>query len=232
MSEERYEVFTMKEVPAEDRPREKLMKKGSSTLTDEELVAILLRTGTSDLNALDLAQYILRSSGGLSGLMQYSFEDLSKIHGVKEAKACQLLAGIELGKRAFAREAREKFSLSSPQSIADLMMTEMRYLKIEKFIALLLDTKNHLIAQEEISIGGISYSLVDPRSVFEAGLRKGANAMVLVHNHPSGNPHPSEEDKLLTKRMAEVGELLSLKILDHIIIGDQKYFSFKEHSLL
>lgn len=232
MSEEHYECFTMKEVPEKDRPREKLIRKGSSALTDDELVAILLRTGTMDLNALDLAQYILRSSGGISGLMKYSYEDLSKIHGVKDAKACQLLAGIELGRRVFSVEARERFSISSPKSIAQLMMAEMRYLKREKFVVLLLDTKNHLISQEEISIGGISYSLVDPRSVFEAGLRKGANAIILVHNHPSGNPEASEEDKLLTKRLAEVGELLSLKILDHIIIGDNEYYSFKEHSLL
>ncbi len=232
MSAEHYENFTMKEVPEEDRPREKLMNKGSSALTDEELVAILLRTGTTDLNVLDLAQYILRSSGGISGLMKYSYEDLSKIHGVKDAKACQLLAGIELGRRVFAAEAKEKFSVTSPKSIAQLMMAEMRYLKSEKFVVLLLDTKNHLISQEEISIGGISYSLVDPRSVFEAGLRKGANAIILVHNHPSGNPEASEEDKLLTRRLSEVGELLSLKIIDHVIIGDNNYFSFKEHSLL
>lgn len=232
MSAEHYENFTMKEVPEEDRPREKLMNKGSSALTDEELVAILLRTGTTDLNVLDLAQYILRSSGGISGLMKYSYEDLSKIHGVKDAKACQLLAGIELGRRVFSAEAKEKFSVTSPKSIAQLMMAEMRYLKSEKFVVLLLDTKNHLISQEEISIGGINYSLVDPRSVFEAGLRKGANAIILVHNHPSGNPEASEEDKLLTRRLSEVGELLSLKIVDHVIIGDNDYFSFKEHSLL
>lgn len=232
MSVEHYENFTMKEVPEEDRPREKLMNKGSSALTDEELVAILLRTGTTDLNVLDLAQYILRSSGGISGLMKYSYEDLSKIHGVKDAKACQLLAGIELGRRVFSAEAKEKFSVTSPKSIAQLMMAEMRYLKSEKFVVLLLDTKNHLISQEEISIGGINYSLVDPRSVFEAGLRKGANAIILVHNHPSGNPEASEEDKLLTRRLSEVGELLSLKIVDHVIIGDNDYFSFKEHSLL
>lgn len=232
MSEEHYEFFTMKEVPAEDRPREKLMRKGSAELADDELVAILLGTGTTDLNVLDLARYILRKSRGISGLMKYSYEDLSKIHGVKDAKACQLLAGIELGRRVFSAEAREKFSITSPKSIAQLMMAEMRYLKVEKFFALLLDTKNHLISKEEISIGGISYSLVDPRTVFEAALRKGANSMVLVHNHPSGNSEASEEDKLLTKRLSEVGELLSLKVLDHIIIGDNEYFSFREHSLL
>ena len=225
-------TLTIKEMPKNERPREKLIDIGVEFLSNEELVAILLATGSKEKTALELARDILNNDLGMHGLAMAQLEDFLKLDGIGPAKACILMSAVELGKRIAYLESVEKLDLSSPKSIADLMMRDMRFERVEKFKILLLDVKNQLIAKEEISTGGINYSLVDTKVVFEPVIRKGATSIVLVHNHPSGDPNPSAEDRKLTERLSQAGKYLSIEVLDHIIIGDNKYYSFKENFLI
>lgn len=225
-------LLTIKEMPKTERPREKLIDIGVGHLSNEELIAILLATGSKDKTALDLARDILNNDSGMHGLAMAQLEDFLKLDGIGPAKACILMSAIELGKRIAYLESVEKLDLSSPTSIANLMMRDMRFERVEKFKVLLLDVKNQLISKEEISTGGVNYSIVDTKVVFEPAIRKGATSVILVHNHPSGNPNPSPEDKKLTERLTHAGKYLAIEVLDHIIIGDNKYFSFKENFLM
>jgi len=225
-------TLTIKEMPKNERPREKLIDIGVEFLSNEELVAILLATGSKEKTALELARDIFNNDLGMHGLAMAQLEDFLKLDGIGPAKACILMSAVELGKRIAYLESVEKLDLSSPKSIADLMMRDMRFERVEKFKILLLDVKNQLISKEEISTGGINYSLVDAKVVFEPVIRKGATSIVLVHNHPSGDPNPSAEDKKLTERLSQAGKYLSIEVLDHIIIGDNKYYSFKENFLI
>lgn len=223
-------------MPREERPREKLLGRGAAALTNPELLAILLRTGVRGANAVEVARQLLERYGSLSGLSRCTVKEIVSIRGIGEAKAIQLVAAFGLGQRlASERLVRQK--LDSPELIYDLMAAEMRALHKESLRVILLDTRYRLLRMEEISLGSVNESIAHPRDVFRPAVISSAYAVIVVHNHPSGDASPSQTDYSLTRRLAEAAELLQIKLLDHIIIGapgDQKagYFSFKEAGVL
>ncbi len=225
--------YTIKELPMTERPREKLYINGPEALSNEELIAIIIRTGNKNDSAIDLARKILsRDNRGLISLRDTTLQELMEIKGVGECKAAQILAAIELGKRINYKDALNKVKINEPTTIANLYMDEMRYLQKEHFKVLLLDTKNQIIVTEEISVGTLNASIVHPRDVFKVAIKRNANSIILIHNHPSGDPTPSNEDINITNRLIDGGNLIGIKVLDHIIIGDNRYISFKEKNLI
>ncbi|MEW5899118.1 MAG: DNA repair protein RadC [Bacillota bacterium] len=219
-------------MPADLRPRERLLREGAQSLTDPELLAILLRTGTATSTALELAAVVLTHFNGLRGLVQASVEELSEIKGVGPAKAAQIKAALELGKRVATNAPERRAVIKTPEDAAGLVMEEMRHLDREHFRALLLNAKNQVIGQEVISIGTLNSSTVHPRELFKNAIKRSAAAIVLIHNHPSGDPSPSREDIEVTRRLIEVGHLIGIEILDHLIIGDNKFNSFRAKGLM
>jgi DNA repair protein RadC len=223
-------------MPLEERPREKLAKHGPAALTDPELIAILLRTGVAGKNAVEVARELLEKYGSLTGLSRCTRDELSKIRGVGPTKAVQLVAAFTLGQRMAAETLSDR-KLDSPDLIHELLGTEMRMLRKESLRVVLLDTRYRLIRTEEVSTGSINESIAHPRDIFRPALISSAYAVVVVHNHPSGDASPSQTDHNLTRRLAEAAELLQIKLLDHIIIGaptdrSAGYFSFKEAGVL
>jgi DNA repair protein RadC len=226
----------IREMPQDERPREKLATHGASALTDPELIAILLRTGIPGANAIEVARKLLKDYGSLSGLSRCTVDELSKMRGVGFAKAVQLVAAFGLGQR-LARETLSKQKIDSPELVNELVGPEMRRLRKESLRVILLDTRYHLIRVEEVSMGSVNESIAHPRDVFRPALVASAYAVIVVHNHPSGDASPSQTDHSLTRRLAEAAELLQIKLLDHIIIGapaegNPGYFSFKEAGVL
>lgn len=225
--------ITMKSMPECERPREKMIKSGTSALSNAELIAAVIGSGSSQDSALTLAQRILTlDSKGLSFLAAANFEELCSLRGIGISKAGQILAAVELGKRICSEKSALKVKIAGPSELAEKMMVDMRHLTKEVFKVVLLDTKNQIVSIEDISIGSLNASIVHPREVFQPAIRKSANAVVLIHNHPSGHPEPSTEDKRVTERLIEAGQLMGIQVLDHIVIGDLNYFSFKEHDLM
>jgi len=223
---------TLRDVPNEERPRERMRRFGAGALSNAELLAILLRTGTVSESAVIVAQRILSECGSLRNLVDMSFDQLIAIRGVGEAKALQIQAGIELGKRLAGTKHADAPTIRSPQDAADVVMEEMRYLKQEHFACLFLNTKNQVIAVETLSVGSLNASIVHPREVFRAAIRRSSAAIICVHNHPSGDPTPSREDLEVTERLTEAGHIVGIDVLDHLIIGDQKFVSLKERGLM
>ena len=226
----------IREMPQDERPREKLLGRGAAALTDPELIAILLRTGLPGANAVEVARQLLERYGSLSGLSRCSVREIASIRGIGAAKAIQLVAAFGLGQR-LATERLSRQKLDSPELIHDLVAAEMRTLHKESLRVILLDTRYHLIRMEEISLGSVNESIAHPRDVFRPAVISSAYAVIVVHNHPSGDPSPSQSDHSLTRRLAEAAELLQIKLLDHIIIGAPAegrlpYFSFKEAGVL
>lgn len=224
--------LTIKDMPADLRPRERLLREGAQSLTDPELLAILLRTGTATSTALELAAVVLTHFNGLRGLVQASVEELSEIKGVGPAKAAQIKAALELGKRVATNAPEQRVVIKTPEDAAGLVMEEMRHLDREHFRALLLNAKNQVIGQEVISIGTLNSSTVHPRELFKNAIKRSAAAIILIHNHPSGDPSPSREDIEVTRRLIEVGHLIGIEVLDHLIIGDNKFNSFRARGLM
>jgi len=226
----------IREMPQDERPREKLLGRGAAALTDPELIAILLRTGVPGANAVEVARQLLERYGSLSGLSRCSVKEIELIHGIGVAKAIQLVAAFGLGQR-LAKECLSRQKLDSPELIHDLVAAEMRTLHKESLRVILLDTRYHLLRMEEVSRGSVNESIAHPRDVFRPAVISSAYAVIVVHNHPSGDPSPSQSDHSLTRRLAEAAELLQIKLLDHIIIGAPAegrlpYFSFKEAGVL
>lgn len=226
------QTLILRDVPREDRPRERMMAYGADALSHAELLAILVRTGTRSESAVHLASRILQASGGLRGLVDMSIEELTEIRGIGPAKAVQLRAGMELGRRLAQSRSEERYTIRRPQDAADYMMESMRYLKKEHFVCLFLNTKNHVIGRETLSVGTLNASLVHPREVFRAAIKCSSASIVCLHNHPSGDPAPSPEDVSLTKRLCEAGDLVGIDVLDHIVIGDGRFISLKEQGLM
>lgn len=225
--------FTIKELPETERPREKLYKQGPESLSNEELLAIIIRTGSRTETSIQISKKVLsRDNRGLVYLRDTTLQELMETKGIGECKAAQILAAIEIGKRINHYTALEKVKINQPGTVADLFMDEMRYLQKEHFRIVLLDTKNQIISSEEISIGTLNASIVHPRDVFKIAIKRNANSIILIHNHPSGDPTPSKEDINITNRLVEVGDLVGIKVLDHIIIGDSNYISFKEKNII
>ncbi len=226
------ERLTIKDLPLEERPREKLKQLGPEALSNAELLALLLRTGTTRETAVQLAARILSRSGSLRALPDLSLEEMEEIKGVGPAKAVMIKAALELGRRLATTPRGETGSITNPRQAAELFMEELRYKKKEYFKVLLLNTKNHVISREEISVGSLNASIVHPREIFSIPLRKSAASVILVHNHPSGDPSPSSEDLAVTGRLVDAGHMLGVNVTDHIIIGDGIYFSFREKGLI
>ncbi len=223
---------TIKDLPEMERPRERLARHGASALSNAELLAILLRTGTREESAIILAQRLLMQEQGLRYLTDSDIAQLSSIKGIGQAKAVQIKAAIELGKRLAAFEPGADRPIKCPQDVSDLLMEEMRYQKKEYMKLLLLNIKCNLISIEDISVGSLNASIVHPREVFNPAIRKSSASVIMVHNHPSGDPTPSSEDVAITARINEAGKLIGIELVDHIILGDGKYISLKEKGLL
>ena len=223
----------IKELPEVERPREKMLEKGSEALSNTELIAILIGNGQKNESAMVLASKILSiRDDGINFLLTATPEELLNISGIGDAKACRIAAAVELGKRMSGGNGKTKPKFGSPEEIAALFMEEMRCETKEYFRILLLNTRNEMIGKELISIGNITSSIVDPRDVFKPAVKRGAASIVLIHNHPSGNPEPSDADLQVTNRLIKAGELLEIRVLDHLIIGDGKFVSFKKRKLI
>ncbi|MDQ7794010.1 MAG: DNA repair protein RadC [bacterium] len=219
--------LTIKELPPEERPRERLALCGAQALATTELVAILLETGSARRSALDLARGLLAEAGGLRCLAEQGYHELQRLPGIGPAKAAKLKAALELGRR-LAGSSASRARISCPSDAGQLLMEEMRYLDREHFRVILLNTKNHVIGVEQVSVGSLASSVVHPREVFKGALARSAAAVILVHNHPSGDPAPSREDLDVTGRLVEAGRLLGVEVLDHIVIGDNAFVSLRE----
>jgi len=220
----------IKDLPEFERPREKLIKKGAKALKKEELLAILLRTGLKGKNALEVADDILVKYGDKK-LLNASYEELRNIHGVGLTKAAQILAAIELGSRLFKEKSEKEIYINSSED-AIKELAHIKENKKENFVVLYLDARNKLIYKETVSIGSLNANLVHPREVFEPAVRYLAAQIVLAHNHPSGDPEPSEDDLLLTKKLVESGKILGIEVFDHIIVAKDGFFSFKNKGLI
>ncbi|HEY5792735.1 MAG TPA: DNA repair protein RadC [Chthoniobacterales bacterium] len=227
----------LRELPESERPREKLAGLGAASLTDAELLAIFIRTGLRGRNAVGVAQDLLRQRGSLLELSRCTIRELmNSAKGIGLAKACELAAAFELGKR-LARGLGARPKVDSPEAIYDLMAPEMQALRTESLRLLLLDTKYQLIRVEEISLGSVSESIAHPREIFRPALIHSASAVVLVHNHPSGDPEPSRADHQTTRRLLEAAEILGVRLLDHVVIGSPEggrkaYASFREMGVI
>lgn len=223
----------MKLLPADDRPREKLIEHGPDILSNSELLAILIRTGTTERSALDIARELTDNGGLYSNIAQArSVADLSKIKGLGPAKAATILAAVELGRRVAGADPQKKVKLSSPEACVSYLMPRMRYEQQEKFLVLLLDSKNQLLKCQQVSEGTLNASVVHPREVFAPAMLHRAACVLAAHNHPSGDPAPSIEDRKLTQALEATGAVMGIPLLDHIIIGDGRYFSFRENGYL
>ncbi len=223
---------TMKELPVEDQPREKMIKYGVDKLSNSELLALIIRSGFAQRTAVELSQDILNKFQGLKGLVNLSVEELEAIKGVGIAKATQIKALIELSKRIHIARGNLKSVVQSPTEVASLLMPKLRFLKQEVFGVVLLDIKNTVISTPIISKGGLNNSIVHPREVFKEAVKRSSAALILFHNHPSGVPKPSSDDIKITERLIKAGEIMGIEILDHIIIGDNTFCSMKEKEII
>lgn len=222
----------IRDLPNGERPRERLKEYGPRYLSNTELIAILLRTGVKGENVLSMASRLLAKTQGLAGLGRKTFTELCAERGLSEAKACQLLAALELGRRFVSLAPQERAVIHSPQDVANLVMAEMASLDQEHLRVLLLNTKNEVLSIQEIYVGNVNSSMVRPSEVFRPAVRDNAPSIIVVHNHPSGDPTPSPEDVSITRELVSAGELLSIELLDHLVIGyGNRYISLNEKRL-
>ena len=222
------ETKTIKDLDISDRPREKMINEGYEALNEEELLAVILSTGYKNKNVIELSKEIL-ASFSYEELLEVEVDELIKIDGIKLAKATKIVASLQLGRRISEKVIKKKIKkITSSADVYTYMKNELTFKKKEHFVAILLDTKNVIIAEETISIGDLSSTIVNPREVFKPAIKKSAKSIILVHNHPSGDPTPSMEDLQITKRLVDAGEILDISVLDHIIIGKDKFYSFKK----
>lgn len=217
----------------EDRPREKLLLKGRTSLSDAELLAILIGSGSAELSAVELSKKILASTGNdLNALAKLSVQDLMQFKGIGEAKAISIVSALELGRRRKNTEARNRIKISSSQDAYEAISAELMDLPTEQFWVITLNRSNHILKKRLISQGGVSGTVADSKVIFKSALEDLASGIILVHNHPSGNLKPSQADRQLTRKMVEAGKLLELPVLDHLIFTDAGYFSFSDEGEL
>jgi DNA repair protein RadC len=220
------------DLPVCERPRERLKESGAVSLSNSELLAIILRTGTSSENVLGLASRLLARFGGLPGLSRASFGELCTEHGVGQAKAAQLKAALELGRRSAGVQPEERIAIRSPQDAANLVMTEMASLQQEHLRVILLNSKNQMIAIDEVYKGSVNASTIRTSELFRSAVRENCPAVIVAHNHPSGEPEPSSDDIAATEHIIKGGKALDIEVLDHLIIGNQKFVSLKERGII
>lgn len=225
-------AIMIRDVPKEERPRERLLREGAHVLSNQELLAIVLRTGTRQESVLQLSGRLLHDFDGLRLLKEASAEELQRLKGIGETKAVQIIASLEFGRRINQMKYDNRYCIKSPEDGANYVMEDMRFLTQEHFVCLYLNTKNQVLHQQTVFIGSLNASIVHPREVFKEAFRRSAASIICFHNHPSGDPAPSREDIEVTKRLVECGKMLGIDVLDHIIIGDQSFVSLKEKGIV
>jgi DNA repair protein RadC len=218
----------MKSVAPHDRPREKLQRLGAAALGDNELVAVVFGSGQAATSALDLANQVLERTGGIDGLARARHDDLTQLPGIGSARAAQLLAAVELGRRTLTRADRHRVQITSPRMVAELLLPLYGNRPVEQFGVVLLDTKHRVMRTTVVTVGTLDASIVHPREIFREAAAAGAAAIVVFHNHPSGDPEPSGEDVALTHRLIAAGVLMGIDVIDHVILGNVRYCSMKE----
>lgn len=218
----------MKTLAPHDRPREKLQRLGAAGLGDNELLALVLGHGRPHASALEVANAVLAAAGGVHGLVRSRDEELRAIPGIGEARGARILAAVELGRRTLTRAAPERFQIVSPRSAAEFLLPQFGNRPVEQFGVVLLDTRHRVLRTIVLTVGTLDSSIVHPREVFGAAAAAGAAALVLFHNHPSGDPKPSPDDVTLTRRLVAAGGLMGIEVIDHLILADVQYFSFRE----
>jgi DNA repair protein RadC len=218
----------MKDLSPADRPREKLLRHGAAALGDNELLALVLGSGCRRTSVLAVANEVLATRGGLHGLIRAPCDELARISGIGRARAAQIAAALELGRRTLAHAPTARIRLRSPRDAAAHLMPAFADRPVEQFGVVLLDTKHHVIRTTVLSIGNLNTAVIEPRDVFREAALGAAAAIVVFHNHPSGDPSPSPDDVELTRRLAAAGVLMGIDVVDHIILGDGRYCSFKE----
>jgi len=230
MNEDR--KLTVKELPLDDRPREKLLMRGAQSLSDAELVAILLRTGKKGKSVIEIARELINSEGNLAMLATKTVDSLQKISGIGKDKAATLTAAFELSRRILSQPKwLSNKKITSPQDVAEIFIPILRDDNKEKFIVVCLNSANKIIKHETISIGNLNSSVVHPREVFKVAIDNSSASIILIHNHPSGNPEPSNEDIRITKKIVETGKIMEIPVFDHLIIAGETYTSFVEKRL-
>lgn len=217
----------MKDLPATERPRERLLKYGAESLSDAELLAVVLGTGTKGMNIVTVSRHVFQKMS-LKKLSRSPAAELMKIPGIGQSKACQIISVFELSRRLEIYSEEPKRKIKDPEDIYKYIYPKIREEKQEKFIILCLDTKNQIISDITVFVGGLDFSIVQPREIFKSALLESAASIILIHNHPSGDPTPSREDIIITNRVIESGKLLGVHVWDHLIIGDGCYISLKE----
>jgi DNA repair protein RadC len=222
------QALMMKDVHIADRPRERLIRQGAESLSNQELIAILLGSGTKQESVLHLANRVLTFFEQIHELKNATIEEIMSVKGIGKAKAAQLLAAVELGRRLSQQQTEEKYTIRSPQDAASYLMPDMTSLKQEHFVVLFLNVKNQVLHKQTIFIGSLNASIVHPREIFREAVKRSAASIICAHNHPSGNPSPSSEDIDVTKRLIESGLIMGIELLDHVIIGDHQFISLKE----
>lgn len=218
----------IRDVHIADRPRERLIRQGAGSLSNQELIAILLRTGTKEESVLMIANRILKSFDKIQDLKDANVEEMMAVKGVGQAKAVQILAAVEIGKRISRKHSDGRYVIKSPEDAAAYLMTDMSSLVQEHFVVLFLNVKNEVLHKQTIFIGSLNSSIVHPREIFREAVKRSAASIICAHNHPSGNPSPSPEDIEVTKRLVEAGSIIGIELLDHLIIGDHRFISLKE----
>ncbi|WML47383.1 DNA repair protein RadC [Neobacillus sp. PS3-34] len=226
------ETLMIRDFPQDERPRERFIQHGASSLSNHELIALLLRTGTKDESVLQLSNRLLSQFEGFRLLKAATLEEITAIKGIGTAKAIQLLAAVEIGRRVANLSYNDRYVIRSPEDGAKYVMNDMRFLSQEHFVCLYLNTKNQVLHKQTIFIGSLNASIVHPREVFKEAFRRSAASIICIHNHPSGDPAPSKEDIEVTKRLAECGKIIGIELLDHLIIGENKFVSLKEKGYL
>jgi DNA repair protein RadC len=222
---------TIKDLPSSERPRERLVKEGASSLSNAELLAILFRVGVKGENVLTLANNLLARFHGLAGLARASFPELEEVNGLAEAKITSMKAAFELGRRLTISSEEERMQIRSPQDAANILMSEMSLLEQEHLRVMLLDTRNRILSIPTIYKGNLNTSVVRVSELFRDAIKYNAAALIVAHNHPSGDPTPSPEDVAVTRNIISAGKLLDIEVLDHLVIGQQRYVSLKERGL-
>lgn len=225
-------VTSIKDWPVDERPREKLLKHGPASLADAELLAILIRTGSGSASAIDLARNILRTAKSMSGVAAKSVSELTRTKGIGKAKAVELLAAFEIGRRVESGKHDAKLIVRSPEDVAGIMIPKMRHLSNEEFYVLVLDAQNGLKESVRLTLGTLNASLVHPREVYKAAIDLRAAAIIVVHNHPSGNLEPSREDIEITRQLSEAGKIIGIPLHDHLIVAGGEYTSLAERGLV
>lgn len=224
--------MTIKQLPLELRPRERLIQFGVGSLSNAELLAILINTGTKNSTTVQLSEKLLTHFQSLGTLGRSTIEELCEINGIGEAKAAKVLAAFELGRRVGRAAPSDRHTIETPEDAVQLLMPDMRHLDREYFKALVLNMKNQVLRCVDVSIGSLNSSVVHPRELFKMVIRHNGAAVIVVHNHPSGDPTPSSEDIGITKRLVEAGRILGIELLDHVILGDGRFVSLKEYNLM